>query len=112
MRKATSASCRASPSVFGIHPPIQDEIAQMPIKTLLVNSLKHTDKHPVGEADLSVRRERRVVATAKRIEEIIAAGQRRGLSVAKVVQLPDGTCEVHFGTADTLKKRNPYEWDI
>lgn len=82
----------------------------MPIETRLINGLKHTDKHPVGEADLSVKRVRRVVATAKRIEEIIAAGQRRGLNVAKVVQLRDGTCEVHFGAASAAMKHNPYEW--
>lgn len=103
---------RGSTTVLVLGTNSHEEIAQMAIETKLINALKKADKHFVGEADLSVKRERRVVATAKRIEEIIAAGQRRGLIVAKVVQLPDGTCEVHFGAGNTTMRHNPYEWDI
>jgi hypothetical protein len=58
------------------------------------------------------KRSRRAVASAKRIEEIMAAGQRRGLTVTKVLQLPDGTCEVHFGTANVVATHKPKGWGI
>ncbi len=74
--------------------------------------LQYTLTERIVETELSIKSKRKSVATAKRIEEIIAAGQRRGLSVAKVVQLPDGTCEVHFGAGKSTLKRNPLEWDI
>lgn len=81
----------------------------MPVKALPA-SQSHTQTQRVVEADRTIKPKRRLVASAKRIEEIIAAGQRRGLNVSKIVQLRDGTCEVHFGAADTTMKHNPYEW--
>lgn len=83
----------------------------MPLEPCHENGLEHTSNQLVLEAQRS-RRGRKAIASAKRIEEIIAAGQRRGLSVSKVVQLPDGTSEVHFGAANTTIKHNPLEWDI
>ena len=84
----------------------------MPTNARLARSTPPTATHQDVEAELSIKRKRRVVASAKMIEEIIAAGQRRGLNVSEVVQLRDGTCEVHFGAASATMKHNPYEWDI
>ncbi|MBA4350096.1 MAG: hypothetical protein C0427_02465 [Rhodobacter sp.] len=84
----------------------------MPIETCPTRGLQYILTERIVETEPSIKSKRKSVATAKRIEEIIAAGQRRGLTVAKVVQLPDGTCEVHFGADKTTMKRNPLEWDI
>jgi hypothetical protein len=84
----------------------------MSVNARLAVGSSHTDTQRVVEADRTIKRKRSVVASAKRIEEIIAVGQRRGLNVSKVVQLRDGTCEVHFGASITAMKHNPYEWKV
>lgn len=40
---------------------------------------------------------RKRVISLNRIEGIIAAGQRRGLTATSVSHYPDGQCVIHFG---------------
>ena len=80
------------------------------IRQTLGSDVSHEQSN--ADANGAVKRSRRAVASAKRIEEIMAAGQRRGLSVSKVLQLPDGTCEVHFGTANVVGTHKPKGWGI
>lgn len=59
---------------------------------------------------------RRVLATQRRIESIIAAGQSRGLTPTGVSHHPDGHTFVHFGGNQTpqevpTKARNQ-GWDF
>lgn len=75
-------------------------------------SNKPDPKQSLGAAKAIPARPRRIVASIKRIEQIIAAAQRRGLSVTKVVQHPDGTCEVHFGAANLVVPHKPKGWGI
>ena len=83
----------------------------MPTEARPIDVLQNAHNDPVKEAQPGTKRERRAVASIKRIEEIIAAGQRRGLGVTKVVQLPDGTCQIHFGTTDTTVAQESNDWD-
>lgn len=69
-------------------------------------------KQSLSEAKAMPTRPRRVVASVRRFEQIIAAAQRRGLNVAKVVQHPDGTCEVHFGAVNLVAAHKPKGWGI
>ncbi|MGK7754386.1 hypothetical protein [Roseovarius sp. C03] len=55
---------------------------------------------------------RRVLATAGRIEELVAIGQRRGLTISKICQLPDGTTEIHFGETTPARPTKAQGWDI
>lgn len=55
---------------------------------------------------------RRVIANADRIEELVAIGQRRGLTISKVCQLPDGTTEIHFGDETPAPPCKAQGWDI
>ena len=54
---------------------------------------------------------RRIPASEKRIADTIAAGQKRGLTVSKVLHYPDGTTEVQFGD-DGFNKRKAKGWPI
>lgn len=63
-----------------------------------------TDKAPEAATDPQPKRAksfRHIRLTPEEIEDIIAAGQRRGLTTTSVVHFPDGRCEVRFGGEDS-----------
>jgi hypothetical protein len=58
---------------------------------------------------------RRIVVSAGRIEQTIAAGQKRGLTATGVRHYADGTVTVHFGGGVNVKaitQKKPSGWDI
>lgn len=60
----------------------------------------------------ATRTPRRVQASAKRLEDIIATGQRRGLSPSAIVLHADGSTEVKYADAPPVRAHKPRGWEV